>query len=44
MSDPVRAKDGPFGGTIAHGYLTLSLAPQLIWGIFMVKNIEASLN
>ena len=24
--DPVRAKDGPFGGTIAHGYLTLSLA------------------
>ena len=32
--DPVRAKDGPFGGTIAHGYLTLSLAnlflPQLV--------------
>jgi acyl dehydratase len=23
--DPERAKDGPFGGTIAHGYLTLSL-------------------
>jgi len=23
--DPVRAKDGPFGGTIAHGFLTLSL-------------------
>ena len=32
--DPERAKDGPFGGTIAHGYLTLALAnlflPQLI--------------
>lgn len=32
--DPVRAKDGPFGACIAHGYLTLSLAayfmPQLI--------------
>lgn len=32
--DPVRAKDGPFGTTIAHGYLTLSLVstflPQLI--------------
>ncbi|MDT0575361.1 MaoC family dehydratase [Croceicoccus sp. F390] len=32
--DPERAKDGPFGTTIAHGYLTLSLAnlflPQLI--------------
>lgn len=32
--DPVRAKDGPFGACIAHGYLTLSLVsiflPQLI--------------
>jgi acyl dehydratase len=32
--DPVRAKDGPFGATIAHGYLTLSLTnlfmPQMI--------------
>jgi len=25
--DPERAKDGPFGATIAHGYLTLSLLP-----------------
>ena len=25
--DPEKAKDGPFGRTIAHGYLTLSLAP-----------------
>ena len=24
--DPVRAKDGPFGACIAHGYLTLALA------------------
>ena len=32
--DPVRAKSGPFGATIAHGYLTLSLMahflPQLV--------------
>jgi acyl dehydratase len=32
--DPVRAKDGPFGACIAHGYLTLSLVssflPQLV--------------
>jgi acyl dehydratase len=28
--DPVRAADGPFGGTIAHGYLTLSLVPVLV--------------
>jgi acyl dehydratase len=34
--DPVRAAAGPFGGTIAHGFLTLALAyhflPQLIEG------------
>src|SRR3954447_7097992 len=27
--DPERAKDTPFGGTIAHGYYTVSLAPML---------------
>ncbi|MFZ2510018.1 MAG: MaoC family dehydratase [Gordonia sp. (in: high G+C Gram-positive bacteria)] len=27
--DPQRAADGPFGTTIAHGYLTLSLVPML---------------
>ena len=26
--DPARAQDGPFGTTIAHGYLTLSLLPS----------------
>ncbi|HLU54061.1 MAG TPA: MaoC family dehydratase [Pseudonocardia sp.] len=28
--DPERARSGPFGGTIAHGYLTLSLIPRLL--------------
>jgi acyl dehydratase len=28
--DPARAADGPFGSTIAHGYLTLSLVPVLV--------------
>ncbi|KQY50992.1 MULTISPECIES: MaoC family dehydratase [unclassified Nocardioides] len=28
--DPERAADGPFGGTIAHGYLTLSLVPSML--------------
>jgi acyl dehydratase len=28
--DPERAKAGPFGGTIAHGFLTLSLLPKLV--------------
>ena len=30
--DPERAKEGPFGVAIAHGYLTLSLAPVLLTG------------
>ena len=28
--DPVRAAKGPFGATVAHGYLTLSLVPGLV--------------
>lgn len=31
--DPERAKDGPYGGTIAHGFLTLSLALWLGRGL-----------
>lgn len=42
--DPVRAKDGPFGTTIAHGYLTLSLAVELFWGILDVTDCEQVLN
>jgi acyl dehydratase len=29
-TDPVRAADGPFGATIAHGFLTLSLCSSLL--------------
>ena len=35
--DPERAKDGPFGSTIAHGYLTLSLAPVLLGEVLVVE-------
>ena len=35
--DPERAKDGPFGGAIAHGYLTLSLAPVLLHKVIRVE-------
>ncbi|WP_315095316.1 MaoC family dehydratase [uncultured Cellulomonas sp.] len=31
--DPVRAAAGPFGATVAHGYLTLSLVPALTHGL-----------
>ena len=42
--DPDRAKDGPFGGTIAHGYLTLSLLPGLVAEIYTVEGIRMGLN
>ena len=42
--DVDRAKDGPFGGTIAHGYLTLSLIPYLSNQVFGVETDGAKLN
>jgi acyl dehydratase len=35
--DPQRAKDGPFGAPIAHGYLTLSLVSRFLPQIVQVK-------
>jgi acyl dehydratase len=34
--DPVRAAAGPFGATVAHGYLTLALLPALTEGLLDV--------
>jgi acyl dehydratase len=42
--DVERAKDGPFGGTIAHGYLTLSLVPYLGTSVFSLETPGAKLN
>ncbi|MBK9181263.1 MAG: MaoC family dehydratase [Acidimicrobiales bacterium] len=42
--DPERAKAGPFGGPIAHGYLTLSLAPALLPEILRVEGISMGVN
>ncbi|MBP3227237.1 MAG: MaoC family dehydratase [Bacteroidaceae bacterium] len=42
--DPERAKDGPFGQTIAHGYLTLSLLPYLWEQIVDVHNLKMMVN
>ncbi|MDQ3615493.1 MAG: MaoC family dehydratase [Actinomycetota bacterium] len=42
--DVGRAKEGPFGGTIAHGYLTLSLIPQFTPQIFSLETPGAKLN
>ncbi len=42
--DVERATAGPFGGPIAHGYLTLSLGPQLAPQIFAVSGISMGVN
>lgn len=42
--DPERAKDGPFGATIAHGYLTLSLVNQFLPEILEVQGVSMGVN
>jgi len=42
--DPVRASAGPFGGTIAHGYLTLSMAVALLDDILAVDGVAQVVN
>ena len=44
-TDPERAaKESPFGGPIAHGYLTLSVAPHLWEQIADIRNIKMMIN
>ncbi|WP_043619001.1 MaoC family dehydratase [Nonomuraea candida] len=43
-TDAERAKDGPFGGTIAHGYLTLSLVIPLFTELLQVRGVTMGLN
>ena len=43
-TDPDRAAKGPFRGTIAHGYLTLSLAPAVISQVLEIRELTAALN
>ena len=42
--DPERAKTGPFGQTIAHGYLTLSLIPVLLGSVMKVGGVAMGVN
>jgi acyl dehydratase len=42
--DPERAKSGPFGGTIAHGYLTMSLIPGVLHEVWNVTGMRMGLN
>lgn len=43
-TDPQRAAEGPFGGTIAHGYLTLSLLIPLFNELLEVRGVAMSIN
>ena len=42
--DEEQAKQGPFGATIAHGYLTLSLTNMFLPEIISVENISMGIN
>lgn len=42
--DPERAGAGPFGGTIAHGYLTLSLMVPFMLEVYRVENRRHAVN
>ncbi|MFJ7266649.1 MaoC family dehydratase [Streptomyces sp. NPDC099050] len=43
-TDPEKAKDGPFGGPIAHGYLTLSLIIPLFGELLTITGVSMSVN
>src|SRR3982751_4102940 len=42
--DPVRAAAGPFGGTVAHGYLTLALLIPMWTEILTVRSVRTKVN
>ncbi|MEQ3552007.1 MaoC family dehydratase [Pseudonocardia nematodicida] len=42
--DPERARGGPFGTTIAHGFLTLSLLPVLLKGVYRIEGTRMGVN
>lgn len=43
-TDPERAKSGPFGTAIAHGYLTLSLLPKLSQTLYAIEGLKLGVN
>jgi len=42
--DEQKAKDGPFNGTIAHGFLTLSLLPELLSQVYRIDGVKMGVN
>jgi acyl dehydratase len=43
-TDPERAAKGPFGKTIAHGFLTLSLLPTFMTNAFELRDVKMGVN
>ncbi len=43
-TDPARAAGGPFGATVAHGFLTLSLLPSLFETAFVIDDVRMGVN
>ncbi|MER7282652.1 MaoC family dehydratase [Dactylosporangium sp. NPDC000244] len=42
--DQEKAAQGPFGATIAHGYLTVSLVPMLVWQVYRIEGLTMGIN
>lgn len=42
--NPERAADGPFGATIAHGFLTVSLVPYFVNELRRIENVKMGVN
>ena len=42
--DPERATEGPFGRTVAHGFLTVALLPAFGWDTFTVEGVAMTVN
>jgi acyl dehydratase len=42
--DPVRAAKGPYGGTVAHGFLTLALLPELGQAALQIGDVRMGIN
>jgi len=42
--DVEKAAQGPFGGTVAHGFLTLSLLPMLVAQVYGIEGVRMGVN
>ncbi len=43
-TDPDRAAEGPFGATIAHGFLTMAHVPMFIAEVYVIEGLQLMLN